>query len=260
VERPGRNGTGFENRETDNMHILPAVDIRGGRAVRLFQGRADRETVYDDSPADAARRWADAGATWLHVVDLDGAFEGESPNEPHIRAIVEAVGVPVEVGGGVRSVEKARRLLEAGAARVIVGTRAATDPAFLAEILETFPNRIAVGVDARDGRVAIRGWTESTGQDAETFLRSLSGSGAAAVIYTDIARDGALEGPNVEAMRRATEATDVPVIASGGVTTADDIRALGALSLEGIIVGKALYDGRLTLGEALEALPRPAGG
>ncbi len=242
------------------MHILPAVDIRGGRAVRLFQGRADRETVYDDSPADAARRWADAGATWLHVVDLDGAFDGESPNEPQIREILEAVSIPVEIGGGIRSVEKARRLLGAGATRVIVGTRAATDPSFLSEILAACPGRIAVGVDAREGKVAIRGWTESSGLEAEAFLRSLSGSGAAAVIYTDIARDGALEGPNLEAMRRATEATDVPVIASGGVTTAGDIRALGALPLEGIIVGKALYDGRITLAEALSALSEPEPG
>lgn len=236
------------------MHILPAVDIKGGRAVRLFQGEKDRETVYSDSPADMARRWAEQGATYLHVVDLDGAFDGESGNEKHIAAIVRAVGIPVEVGGGVRTLEKARRLVDCGVDRVIVGTRALESRAFVDELVASLPGRVNVGVDARDGMVAVKGWTETSGTRATEFLASLGGSGVAAIIYTDISRDGALAGVNVEAMRAACGATDVPIIASGGVTSVDDIAALKHLPLFGIIVGKALYEERLTLAAAQAAL------
>jgi len=236
------------------MQILPAVDIRGGKAVRLLWGEKARETVYSDHPADCARRWKDAGASWLHVVDLDGAFDGESANEALIGEIVKAVApVPVEAGGGVRTLDKARRLADLGVARIIIGTRALESRAFLDELLQALPGKINVGVDARGGRVAVRGWTETSDVDAEEFLASLSGSGVAAVIYTDIARDGAMKGPNLDAMRRACEATDVPIIASGGVTTADDVRALSALPVWGAIIGKALYEGALTLAEALAA-------
>ncbi len=234
------------------MHIIPAVDIRNGKAVRLFQGEKDQETVYHNSPVDAAKLWADHGATWLHVVDLDGAFDGKSGNEAIIAEIVRAVAIPVEVGGGVRSLEKARRLADAGVARVIVGTRALESRAFLDELIAELPGKVNVGVDARDGMVAVKGWTKISAQKAEDFLRSLSGSGAAAIIYTDISRDGALSGPNVEAMKRATEVTDVPIIASGGVSSLDDIRALAQLSLFGIISGKALYEGRFDLAAAMK--------
>lgn len=236
------------------MHILPAVDIKGGKAVRLFQGEKDKETVYSDSPLSMAQRWADDGATYLHVVDLDGAFDGDSSNEKHIEQIVKNLKIPVEVGGGIRSLEKAKRLLDYGVDRVIIGTKALEDRPFLDSLLQTFPGRVNVGVDARDGYVAVKGWTETSGVKAEEFLAELSGSGVAAIIYTDISRDGALAGANVEAMRRATEATDVPIIASGGVTSVDDIRALAKLPLFGIISGKALYDGRMTLQQALDAL------
>jgi phosphoribosylformimino-5-aminoimidazole carboxamide ribotide isomerase len=237
-----------------NMHILPAIDIRGGRAVRLFQGRKDRETVYSDSPADMARRWADQGATYLHVVDLDGAFDGNSQNEPHIRDIAKAVSIPLEVGGGIRDVGKARRLVDLGADRVIVGTRALESREFVDELLLALPGRINIGVDARDGKVAIKGWTETSGTAATDFLASFSGSGVAAIIYTDISRDGALVGVNLAAVRAAVQATDTPIIASGGVASADDIRALGELPLFGVIVGKAFYEGKLSLRDALTAL------
>ncbi len=236
------------------MHIIPAVDIKNGKAVRLFQGEKDRETVYSDSPADMARRWADQGATWLHVVDLDGAFEGESANEPHIREIVRAVKIPVEVGGGVRTLDKARRLAEFGVERVILGTRALESRRFVDEALAALPGRVNIGVDARDGLVAVKGWTETSQVKAVDFLASFKGSGAAGIIYTDISRDGALVGVNAPAMRAACQATDVPIIASGGVTSVADIAALRGLPLFGIIVGKALYEERLTLRQAMAAL------
>lgn len=236
------------------MHILPAVDIKGGRAVRLFQGEKDKETVYADSPVEAARNWVEQGATYLHVVDLDGAFDGVSENEKYIKEIAQTFSVPVEVGGGIRTLAKAKRLIDYGVERVIIGTKALEDRALLDAMIAALPGRVNVGVDARDGFVSIKGWTETSGKKAEDFLAELSGSGVAAIIYTDISRDGALVGANVEAMRRATEATDIPIIASGGVTSVDDIRALARLPLFGIISGKALYDGRLTLKEAMDAL------
>ena len=236
------------------MHILPAVDIKNGRAVRLFQGEKDRETVYSDSPADMARRWADEGATYLHVVDLDGAFDGESSNEGHIRDIVRAVRIPVEVGGGVRSLDKARRLVDFGVDRVILGTRALESREFVDELVRELPGKINIGIDARDGQVAVKGWTETSGVGAEEFIASFNGSGISGIIYTDISRDGALQGVNVEAMRTACRVSDAPIIASGGVTSVEDIRALRELPLFGIIVGKALYEECLTLKEAMAAL------
>lgn len=240
------------------MHILPAVDIKGGKAVRLFRGEKDRETVYSDSPADMARKWADQGATYLHVVDLDGAFDGESENEAHVRDIVRAVDIPVEVGGGIRSVEKAKRLVGYGVERVIVGTRALESREFVDELVAALPGHVNIGVDARDGKVAIKGWTEVSGVESTEFLAGFSGSGVSGIIYTDISRDGALAGVNVEAMRAACAATDVPIIASGGVTSVRDIVALRDLPLFGIIVGKALYEDRLTLKDAMRALSVPS--
>ena len=236
------------------MHIIPAVDIKNGKAVRLLRGEKDKETVYSDSPADMARRWTDQGATYLHVVDLDGAFDGVSANEPHIRDIVKAVKIPVEIGGGVRDLEKARRLVGYGVDRVILGTRALESRQFVDDLIAALPGHINIGIDARDGLVAVKGWTETSAVKAVDFLADLSGSGVSAIIYTDISRDGALVGVNVPAMRAACQATDVPIIASGGVTSAADILALRDLPLFGIIVGKALYEERLTLKEAMTAL------
>ncbi len=236
------------------MHILPAVDIKNGKAVRLFQGEKDKETVYSDSPADMARRWADEGATYLHVVDLDGAFDGDSSNEPHIQEIVKAVSIPVEVGGGIRSLDKAKRLADFGVDKVIIGTRALESRPFVDELLVALPGKINIGIDARDGMVAVKGWTETSAVDAEQFIATFDKSGVSAIIYTDISRDGALTGVNVPAMRRACAASDIPIIASGGVTSVDDIIALRDLPLFGIITGKAIYEGRLTIASAMAAL------
>jgi len=235
------------------MLLLPAIDLREGKVVRLLRGERNRETVYGDSPADAACRWRDEGAEWLHVVDLDGAFDGVSRNEPCLEAIVRAAGIPVEVGGGIRTREKAERLLGFGVARVILGTKALEDRAFLRELCAAHPGKVCVGVDARDGRVVTRGWVEESPVRADDFLRELAGCGAAAAIVTDIARDGALAGPNLEAMRSACAASPLPVIASGGVTTVEDIRALAKLPLLGAIIGKALYEGSLRFADALAA-------
>lgn len=236
------------------MHILPAIDIMGGKAVRLFQGEKDREKVYGDNPADMAKRWADAGATYLHVVDLDGAFDGDSNNERFIRDIVKAIDFPVEVGGGIRTLDKAKRLVDYGVSRVIIGTKALESRAFMDELVAALPGHVNVGVDARGGMVTIKGWTETSDMPATDLLSSFSGSGVAAIIFTDVSRDGALGGVNVDAMRAACEATTVPIIASGGVTSVADIQALRDLPLFGIIVGTALYEGRMTLKEATAAL------
>ena len=193
-------------------------------------------------------------ATYLHVVDLDGAFDGVSENEKYIKEIAQSVKIPIEVGGGIRTLEKAQRLVDYGVDRVIIGTKALEDRAFLDELISTIPGHVNVGVDARDGYVSIKGWTETSEKKAEDFLAELSGSGIGAIIYTDISRDGALVGANIEAMESATKATDIPIIASGGVTSVEDIKALSKLDLFGIISGKALYDGRMTLQEAMTAL------
>ena len=239
------------------MHIMPAIDIKDGKTVRLLRGERERVTVYPGSPADVARRWEELGATYLHVVDLDGAFDGDSANEPHIRDIVKAVSIPVEVGGGVRDEAKARRLADLGADRIILGTRALESRNFVDGLIREMPGKINLGVDARDGRVAIRGWTETSDVAASDFLASFSGSGVQAIIYTDISRDGAMAGVNARAMREACRATDVPIIASGGVSSPEDVVSLRDLPLFGIIVGKALYEGKLSLGEAMAALDRP---
>ena len=236
------------------MHIIPAVDIKNGKAVRLLRGVKEQETVYSDSPVDMAKRWVDQGATYLHVVDLDGAFDGDSSNERFIIEIAQAVDIPIEVGGGIRSFEKARRLVDNGVAQIIIGTKALESRAFLDTLLEEMPGKVNIGVDAADGKVAVKGWTEVSAVDSYEFLAGLKGSGAHAIIYTDISRDGAMAGANVEAMRMACEATDVPIIASGGVTSIRDVEALSKLPLFGIIVGKAIYEGRLDLGEAMRVL------
>ena len=236
------------------MHILPAVDIQNGKAVRLLRGDKNNVTVYSDSPLDMAKRWEDSGATWLHVVDLDGAFDGDSSNECHIKSIAKSLSIPIEVGGGIRSVDKIERLLDYGVSRVILGTTALENQAVLEEAVSRFPGSIHVGVDARNGYVAVRGWTETSGVTAVSFLKVLSAYPLGAIIYTDISRDGALLGANVAAMREACAVSKNPLIASGGVTTLDDIRLLKELPLFGIIIGKALYDGKITLEDAIAVL------
>jgi phosphoribosylformimino-5-aminoimidazole carboxamide ribotide isomerase len=234
--------------------IIPAVDIRGGRCVRLRQGRFDAETVYGDDPAAMAERWASEGAERLHVVDLDGAVDGEPRNRAAVAAILKRVAIPVQVGGGVRSLPAIEDYVNAGAERVVLGTRAALDSAFLRQACERFPGRIVVAIDARDGRVAVRGWVEATDRSALDVAQEASQTGAAALLYTDIRRDGTQEGPNVDALAAIARATPTPVIASGGVATTAHVRALAGISgVEAAIVGQALYQGALSLREAMAA-------
>jgi phosphoribosylformimino-5-aminoimidazole carboxamide ribotide isomerase len=220
----------------------------------LFQGRFDAETVYGDDPAAMATRWAGEGARRLHVVDLDGAAEGAPRNHAAIAAILKAVAIPVQVGGGLRDLKTIETYLEAGAARVVLGTRAALDPEFLREVCGYFPGRVVVAIDARDGRVAVNGWLEATDRAALEVAREASDAGAAALLYTDIRRDGTQQGPNLEALEAVARATPTPVIASGGISTREHVRAAARIAgVEAAIVGQALYLGTLTLREATEA-------
>ncbi len=236
------------------MLIIPAIDIRGGKCVRLFQGDYGKETVYGDDPASMAERWTSQGARFLHVVDLDGAREGGPRNRLAIRAILEKASVPVEVGGGIRNLASAEDYLSSGAHRVILGTAAISDPAFLREACRRWPGRVAVDVAARKGMAAAAGWTEGTEIRAVDLARRCEEDGAAAVIYTDVQRDGAQRGINLEETRQVARAVRIPVIASGGVSTLADIEALLPLEGDGVvavIVGRALYAGTLQLPEAI---------
>lgn len=236
------------------MQLYPAIDIKGGKCVRLTQGLFDNVKVYSDTPADMARLWRDQGATFLHLVDLDGALAGRSVNEDVIRSIVEAVDIPVEIGGGIRSEEAVRHMLELGVARVIIGTKAVERPAFMRELVDTFgPDRIVAGVDAKDGLVAVQGWESLSSVTAKELCMQMREFGIRHVVYTDISRDGMLNGPNVEATRQLTEATGIDVIASGGVSSMEDLRSLYEAGIKGAIIGKALYEKRVDLREAIEA-------
>ena len=236
------------------MDLFPAIDIRPGRVVRLSQGEATRQTVYGDDPVAVAERFAEQGATWIHLVDLDRAF-GDGENLSLVRRIVARVGreLRVQLGGGLRTVERVREGLEQGVGRVVIGTAAAIDPSVVAAAIAAVgAERIAVGIDARDGQVAIRGWTETVPLAAETLARRVVGEGVRTIVYTDVARDGMLTGPDLAGARRL-QAAGAGVIASGGVAGLDDIRAVREAGLAGAIVGRALYEGRLDLVEALEA-------
>lgn len=238
------------------MIIYPAIDIKDGKCVRLLQGQADEVTVYDDNPVRIALRWQKHGADIVHVIDLDGAFHGMPKNLETVRKIVQALDVPVQFGGGVRSIEATQRLVEMGVGQVVLGTVAVTEPKVFHRALEMFGERIVVGLDGRQGKVAVEGWTKDTGQDVVEAGKNLAGLGVARIIYTDIARDGMQVGPNIEATRALARAVGIPVTASGGVATLADITALKALEpdgVEGVIVGKALYEKVFTLEEAMEA-------
>ena len=235
-----------------SFEIVPAVDIKHGRCVRLLQGRAEAETVFADDPVAMARQWEAAGAPRLHVVDLDGAFEGRPVQTAIIRDIIQTLTIPVEVGGGLRDMAHVEAILEAGARWAIVGTRAALEPAFLGEVCRRFEDQIIVGVDASDGRVAVDGWTRILELGAMALAKDAAVAGAAAVIYTDIARDGTEGGPNLWSTAAVARAAGIPVFASGGVGSLDDIRQLLAVSgLAGVIVGRALYSGAVDLRRAL---------
>jgi phosphoribosylformimino-5-aminoimidazole carboxamide ribotide isomerase len=234
------------------VELYPAIDIRSGRVVRLTQGEAARETVYADDPARVAREFAEAGARWIHVVDLDRAFD-QGDNDSAVRRIVAEVGgrVRVQLGGGLRTLDRVRDGLTLGVSRLVIGTAAATDPAMLAAAIGVAsPERLAVGLDARDGFVAIRGWTESSGLRVADLAMDVVGLGITTLIYTDVARDGMLQGPDVDGAT-ALQATGAGVVVSGGVATLADLRRVGEAGLAGAIVGRALYEGRVALGEAL---------
>ena len=240
--------------------VIPAIDLKGGRCVRLRQGRADDATVYSDDPVAMARHWESLGARYLHVVDLDGAFEGHPVHTGVISQIAQAIRMPLEVGGGLRSDADIRAVLDAGAARAILGTRASARPEDLEKLVERFGRRIAVGIDARNGRVQVRGWVETTPQDAVALAAQVSRAGVSTIIYTDTATDGMLAGPNVKAMEAVCRGVTCDVVASGGVTKADDIvalRRLGCGNLIGAIVGKALYEGRASLPDLARAAESP---
>ena len=240
------------------MDLYPAIDLRAGRCVRLVEGDFGRETVYGDDPLGVARSFAAAGARWIHVVDLDGARSGDPVNRPVVAALAAAVaplGVAVQTGGGVRTVDDAAALIEAGVARVVVGTAAVENPRLVGELARRWPGQVAVGLDHRGGEVRLRGWTEAGGRSVEELVPEVVAAGATAVIVTDISRDGRLSGPDVEGLDRLVSLTGAPVIASGGVASLQDIRALAAIDgLAGVIAGKAIYEGRLDVAEALGVL------
>lgn len=238
------------------MLVIPAIDLRQGCCVRLEQGLMEKATVYGDKPGVQARRWQDCGARRLHVVDLDGAFAGKPQNRQAVASILQAVDVPVQLGGGVRDMATLEGYLELGVSWVILGTAALEDPDFVRQACERFPGQVLVGIDAKDGRVAVRGWADVSNTAAVELGQTMAAAGAAALIYTDISRDGMLEGPNLDAIQRFAAGVSVPVIASGGVARLEDIEALKALEPEGVsgvITGKAIYTGALDLAAAVTA-------
>ena len=236
------------------MEIIPAIDMMDGKCVRLVQGKFDQATIFSDDPADMARKWAEQGATRLHLVDLNGSRFGAPQEIESIKKILAAVKLPVQIGGGMRTLEAARQMLDIGVERVIIGTSAALDSNLAEMLFHELGEHVILGLDARDGYVAIKGWEETTREEAVDFAQRMQALGARRVIYTDISRDGMLQGVNIPAMKKMAESLDIPIIASGGVSTIDDIRKLKELEqtgIEGAILGKALYTGALTLADAL---------
>jgi phosphoribosylformimino-5-aminoimidazole carboxamide ribotide isomerase len=235
------------------FEVVPAVDMQDGEVVQLVQGERGTETSYGD-PVEAARRWVDAGARTLHLIDLDGAFEGERKNAAAVEAIVEAVDVPIQLGGGIRTAADARTLLDGGVDRVILGTAAVNDPEIVATISETHPDSVLVSLDAKGGEVVIEGWTEGTGLDPADAAGRYADLGAAGILFTDVDVEGQLTGVNTTTVERVVDAVSIPVIASGGVATLDDVRALRDAGAAAVVVGTALYEGRFTLDEATAAV------
>ena len=234
------------------MIIIPAIDLKEGKCVRLLQGRMEDATVYSDNPEDTAKRWVAEGAELLHIVDLDGAFTGGMKNLSAIESIRKAIRIPVEVGGGIRDMERIDQLLSLGVNRIILGTVAVEKPELVKEACKKYPDKILVGIDAKNGFVATKGWVEVTQIKAKELALKMQGYGAAGVIYTDISRDGMLTGPNIETTREMAESLNIPVIASGGISSIDDIKRLSKIKgLWGAITGKAIYSGALNLKEAI---------
>jgi phosphoribosylformimino-5-aminoimidazole carboxamide ribotide isomerase len=237
------------------MILYPAIDLKDGNAVRLVHGEMGSATVFNDDPAAQARAFVEAGCEWLHLVDLNGAFAGEPVNAAPVEAILAACPVPAQLGGGIRDMATIERWIDKGLARVILGTVAVENPALVREAARAFPGHVAVGIDARAGKVATKGWAEETNVDATDLAKSFEDAGVAAIIYTDILRDGAMKGPNIEATEALARAVSIPVIASGGVSSLADLIALrGTGVISGAISGRALYDGAIDLAEALKAL------
>ncbi len=234
--------------------IIPAIDIKDGRCVRLRQGRMNEETVYSETPAEVAIKWESSGASLIHLVDLDGAISGRPLNLKTIKSIIEAINIPVQIGGGIRDEATAGIYLEMPRVkRIILGTSAIKDPALIERLTKKYPGRVAVGIDAKDGFVAIKGWVDVTDERADKLAKQLEGSGVCSIIYTDISRDGMLSGPNVEATKRLARSVDIPVVASGGISSIKDIEAYKGTGIAGIIIGKALYSGSIDLKGAIMA-------
>ena len=238
------------------MILYPAIDLKDGNAVRLLRGEMDKATVFNEDPAAQARAFVDAGCAWLHLVDLNGAFAGEPVNAAPVEAILKACDVPAQLGGGIRDMATIETWIDKGLARVILGTVAVENPDLVREAAKAFPGKVAVGIDARNGMVATKGWAEETNVQVTDLARSFEDAGVAAIIYTDINRDGAMQGPNIEATAALAQAVSIPVIASGGVSSLADLIALRdcGVALNGAISGRALYDGAIDLGEAIRAL------
>lgn len=242
------------------MELYPAIDLKEGQCVRLWRGRMDKATVFSDDPAGQARSFAAQGCRWLHVVDLDGAFAGKPMNSGAVDAILAAVDIPVQLGGGIRDLETVERWLARGIARVVLGTLALRAPDIARKVCAKFPGKIAIGIDAKAGRVAVEGWAEASDLEAGELAKCFEDSGAAAIVYTDIERDGTMAGLNIEATAALARTLSIPVIASGGVGSIEDIKSLKRIAdagIGGVIVGRALYDGRLDLREALRVLAGP---
>ncbi|MBI5482972.1 MAG: 1-(5-phosphoribosyl)-5-[(5-phosphoribosylamino)methylideneamino]imidazole-4-carboxamide isomerase [Deltaproteobacteria bacterium] len=236
------------------MIVIPAIDLKEGKCVRLEQGLMDKDTVFNDNPAAQAKAWQDQGAELLHIVDLDGAFAGEPKNRAAIEAILKAITIPSQLGGGIRDIATIDAYLSLGLSRVIIGTAAQRNPELVREACARFPGRIVVGIDARNGMVAVQGWAEVTDVTAVDLAKKFEGFGVSAIIYTDISRDGMLQGPNLEATKALAEAISIPVIASGGVSSLQDIENLMAIEssgVTGVITGKAVYTGAIRLAEAV---------
>ncbi len=233
------------------MLILPAIDLRNGKCVNLVQGRAQEETVFSDQPVEMAEQWQTEGAEYLHLVDLDGAFQGSSANLHIVKQIVETIDIPVQLGGGIRTMERLDEVLELGVARAILGTAALKNPILVEDACRKYGNRIAVGIDATDGMVATEGWLEVSQKSAVEFAREMEGCGVQTIIYTDIKSDGMLNGPNVEATQAISNAVRINVIASGGITSLADIEVLKSIHVSGAIIGRALYTNALSLKDAI---------
>ncbi len=239
------------------MLIIPAIDLKGGRCVRLIQGKMDEETVFSDFPLKVAKRWEELGAKLIHVVDLDGAVSGKPGNRELVADIAKSLSIPVQIGGGIRDFKTAQAYLRDGIGRIILGTVAYDNTELVSELCKSYAGKIIVGIDARDGMVAIKGWVETTKKNAIELAKEYENLGVAGIIYTDISKDGMMIGPNIDAIKEFASAVNIPVIASGGVSNIDDLRKIAEIShygIEGVIIGKALYTGAIDLREAIKVV------